>query len=557
MTTPQEKLTSKLPLLADKVDYPETGPARIRWGQVLRTPPSAAALLAKASETGRLKPLREIARVKSGLVTRANAYFIVEDLDFDRIPNRFRITKRDFKTVAVVLDGKSTPHRVSRKYLKPVVKGPDALLGPKEVAVTNQRLFDVTDSEDDLRSAKDSDTLAYLRRGKTINYNVSPDKLKGGIPAERSNIKTRKPYWYSLNVPAAGSGHIVVPEHFDRRFIATALGAHESGHVVIDTCYVVELKNPAHQELVVAVMNSLLTWYQIEQRGRTQHGEGVLKVKIPDFEGILVLDPDSLDEKETAALIEAFRPLTERRTLPVVDELQREDRTNFDTSYMTMLGLQLDEAETTRLTLARELREAMAERKTRMESVADLKAQRTPKVRASRAIDAFAARIVSETSPYPDPRHHLSPTSPAPTPVPISPFDGTLTLGEGLFDNGKVLVGSDLVADTDGPNQARFVRIVLTIDPQQAVVDVPGLEELDPALDRWFEDVGVWWEEFLVIREQITKDIQDERTVTAVTLRALELAHACELPPNNVVSDFSGRASSTKRSSIARKSNPS
>jgi hypothetical protein len=225
---------------------------------------------------------RKIATSTSTAPQTKGAYFLVNELPFDQIPNRFRVTRRDMERVAVILDGKDTPHRISRKFLRRVVKGPEALLGPREVADTSLRLVDITESPSDLRTARDNDTLAYIRRGETVNYSASADKLKGGIPAQRSNIRTRRPHWYTLNVPPAVPGRLAVPEHFDKRFIATALVGDAAERVVIDTCYVVELQEQ-HQDLMTAALNSLLTWYQIELRGRTQHGEGVLKVKIPDL----------------------------------------------------------------------------------------------------------------------------------------------------------------------------------------------------------------------------------------------------------------------------------
>lgn len=169
------------------------------------------------------------------------------------------------------------------------------------------RLVDITSSPDELRAARDNDTLAYIRRGETVNYNVSADKLKGGIPAERSNIRVRRPFWYSLNVPDPAAGRLVIPEHFDQRFVATALEQGEQA-VVIDKLYVVEPFNADHQPVIAAALNSLLTWYQIELRGRTQLGEGVLEAKIPDLEGLLVLDPRGLSDPDAQRLAEAFGP---------------------------------------------------------------------------------------------------------------------------------------------------------------------------------------------------------------------------------------------------------
>jgi hypothetical protein len=96
------------------------------------------------------------------------------------------------------MDGTQTPFKIERESLKSIIKGPDALRTPVEVSVEDQRLFDVVLSKEDLRKRHANGTLAYLRRGESVPYNVSDDTLKGGIPAQRSNIKNRKPFWYSL-----------------------------------------------------------------------------------------------------------------------------------------------------------------------------------------------------------------------------------------------------------------------------------------------------------------------------------------------------------------------
>lgn len=526
------KLSEKLPLLADSVEYQERGTTLIRWGQLLRTTPVAAALLSNAGKTGKLVPLSKLARVRSGVVTRANAFFIVQELPFEKIPNRFHLTRRDYSSIAVIEDGKNTPHRIGRRHLRQIIKGPESLVGPYEIHDTDLRLVAVDESPETLSELRDNDTKAYIRRGETINYSVSDDKMKGGVPAERANIKNRKPYWYSFNLPEAPAGRLVVPEHFDQRFIATALTGPIQNHVVIDTCYVVECHDPSHQEILLASLNSLMTWYQIELRGRTQHGEGVLKVKIPDFSGIMVIDPAKLSVDEKAELLAAFDPVAHRKTLVVQEELDQEDRTNFDTTYLKIAGIPKNSLDNTRTLVARELREAIAERRIRPESVSEFKAQRAPKQRASRVVDAFAARIISSIPPYPDPRHNL-PVDAYFVPVAINEFDGLITLGGGLFESGMLFAGSDVIATTNSLIEARFVRAVLTIDPQLRTVDIPT-DGLDRAIAQWTLDVAVWWKEYSAALALQTEQIADHKIIEAIKRKTLELAHASETPDVNL-----------------------
>jgi hypothetical protein len=98
-------LTSKLALLETKGSFPRPGAVTKRWGQIIRESPSVVEILQGIEEKGNLVPLSTLGRIHSGVVTRANAYFIVRDLSFDQIPHRFGITPRDARRVAVVMDG--------------------------------------------------------------------------------------------------------------------------------------------------------------------------------------------------------------------------------------------------------------------------------------------------------------------------------------------------------------------------------------------------------------------------------------------------------------------
>jgi hypothetical protein len=298
-------------------------------------------------------------------------------------------------------------------------------------------------------------------------------------------------------------------------------------HVVIDTCYVGKCKDPEQKRFVLLGLNSLVTWYQIELRGRTQHGEGVLKVKIPDFEGILILDPSRLKPEVIDELLLLFDPVASRRTLIVNEELEQPDRIAFDTAYLKAMGIPSGKLEETRLTIARELREAMAERRIRPESVAELKTQAKPQQRVSRIIDSFAARIVSKLPAYPDPRHNIQPNSSF-VDVPIASFEGALTVGTGLFESGTVFAGSEPIAVTDFNEQARFLKAVLSIDPYLTSVEVPTTD-IKAVIKSWEQDVAAWSKQFRVAHASIVEQLTDVKLTEAIRARALELAHASEV----------------------------
>ena len=66
----------------------------------------------------------------------------------------------------------------------------------------------------------------------------------------------------------------------------------EDESVVIDKLYLFEPNAEIDAQLIHLALNSLLTWYQVELRGRSQLGEGVLELKVPDFGGVLLLNPE-------------------------------------------------------------------------------------------------------------------------------------------------------------------------------------------------------------------------------------------------------------------------
>jgi hypothetical protein len=516
-------LTSKLPLLESKGAYARPGAVTKRWGQIIRESPSVAALLLRLEESGDLVALSSLGRIHSGVVTRANAYFIVRELPFDQTPRRFGLTRRDAKRVAVVMDGLETPHRIEREFLKELIKGPEALLSPLVVERSDQRLFDVTIDKGRLRERGMTGAMDYLRRGETVAYNVSDDTLKGGIPAQRSQIKNRKPFWYSLNVPKITGPRIALPEHFDSRYLATILPARDDT-VVIDTLYTFTPTESDTVELIWASLNSLLTWYQIELRGRTQHGQGVLKVKIPDYGGILVANPARLSRPRARALLSAFGEISSEPLTDSLEVVSSINRIAFDEMYLQAIRWQNPAAG--RLLLERELRAAIGERQERKASVAEAKLDRRHAIDVTASIDAYASRLAAGVDPFPDPRRFASRTCGVHAVAIASPFEGRLTIGTELFNQGEVFAGGVRIAQTPNMLSAEYTRVVLLHDPGMTHVDVPVEPELSRVMALWQSAVVEWQARFEQAAEGLTLTITDSRVQRAIRQRALLLLHA-------------------------------
>ncbi len=517
-------LTNDLKDIADRGAYPDLGRPDVRWGQVLREEPGLGDFLRRARQDRLLVPLREVARIKSGVVPRANAFFLVRELPYEEVPERFNLTRGDYGRVAVVEDGLKTRHRIERTCLRATIKGPEALLGPSSIAETDELLFDCQDrSKELLRNLPANGALTYLRRGETVDYRVSDDALKRGVPAERAQVKNRRPYWYSLHSPKTGTNRLAVPEHFDKRFVASIVPVDDDA-VVIDTLYSVEPYPGVNSDLLLASLNSIATWYQLELRGRTQHGEGVLKVKIADWAGVLVMNQEKIGAGSQKQVLQAFKPVRRRDTLSVVDEVRDPHRIIFDQTYLNAAGASVPAD--LRVDLERELRAAMSERQERARSVHDAKALKAKVTKVTASVDAYATRIAATLEPHPDPRSYSRDDGDSTLVLVASPWEGPLRIGEDLLTQGQVLAGDEPIAEAGDMESAQFVRAVLLHDPDLTSVAVPQGAAFQGVMSRWSEETAAWREQFDAAVSKTTATVNDDRLKRQIRSRALELLHA-------------------------------
>lgn len=513
---------SDLDCLADPTVYGSGGQVQNRWGQLLRQTPSTTRIIQRGVQLGALVPLSDVASVHGGVVTRANAFFLVRELPHELIPARFALTDADRKRFAVIRDGTDTVFKVERKYLRPVAKGTDALFSPSEILESDLRLIHVPISKEKLRRRRHSSVLAYLHRGETMDYRVSEDSLKGGIPAQRSNIKNRKPYWYCVSVPEPLGPRIIVPEHPDRRCVATWTTNQDL--VIIDKLFVVEPKDGIDTKILTASLNTALSWCQVELRGRTQLGQGALEMKIPEWAGILVINPRCLTESKSRALLEAFRPLETVSIDDTLSAVAAHGQRKFDSLYLKMCGSQKPSED--RLVIERALRTATAERRERRESVAHARKERQRALKTSTSIDAFAAQIATLMDPFPDPRDFLEEASPTNDVAIHGPVTGSIRVGNDLFTLGQVFAGDTRIADTAGSNEADFVCAVLIHDPSLECVDVPDTRILESTINMWKEAVVKWESEFNKTVLSELQGIDQQRTRAQIRRRSRQMLHA-------------------------------
>lgn len=516
-------LTKSLDRLVTQTAYPGGNSISVRWGQLIRASSVLSKETAARIQTASIVPFASLGHIRGGIVTRANAYFLVREIPFDQIPTRMGVTRADLKRIAVVADGLDYLTKIERDFLKRVIKGPEALESAFAIKRGELRLFDVGVEKKALEKRHANGALAYLRRGETVNYKTSDDDLKGGVPSKRSQIKNRKPYWYSLQGQQTLGVRIVFPEHIDRRYVFTVVNKDDES-VVIDKLFLFEPNDEALTQLIHVSLNSLFTWYQVELRGRSQMGEGVLELKIPDYAGLHVLNPDKLNTKQRKELLQAFAQLDRPGANPSLSELGTAERHAFDLAYLKACGFKKPDA--VLLRLAQSLRALAGERGERRLSVADAKLNRRKITNVAASIDAYAARIAASMAPHPDPRNFIEEgTKTEPVPI-VAEVGGPLEVGVELFNQGEVTANGVCIARAGSILAAQFVRGVLQVQPDLSQIDVPIADSIEGVVNEWTRESRKWHKEFRSATDKGLVGLDDPRTRTAVEQRALRLLHA-------------------------------
>ena len=233
------------------------------------------------------------------------------------------------------------------------------------------------------------------------------------------------------------------PEHIDRRYVFTLV---EDGDpsVIIDKLYLFEPLDDHDAQVIHASLNSIFSWYQVELRGRSQLGEGVLELKIPDFAGLLLANPRRLTSAKKTKLLKAFAELDSPGMRPSLTELGGPTRLAFDVAYAEACGFA--EPEKVLLRLEQGLRALAGERSERRLSVADAKVSRRKIANVAASVDAYAARIAASLDPHPDPRTFIPEGSISEIVQILGTVDGPLDIGVELLNQGEVLAGDTCVA---------------------------------------------------------------------------------------------------------------
>jgi hypothetical protein len=239
--------------------------------------------------------LSEIAEVRFGIKTGANAFFYLNDEAIER-------------------------WGIEEEYLKPVLKSPreckHILVQPEDLSL---KALMVHKDKEDLAG---TNVLRYIEFGESEGYHL------------RSTCASR-PRWYDLG--PREPGNLLWPMiHYQRHLAPLNLHSFQIDHNLFE---ILPRSKGVRTKTLCALLNSTFSNLIREFVGRTTLGQGALKTEGIDIEKMAVLDPRQLSEEQIDALENALDALAERRVEAIFEEVKREDRRRLDNVVFNVLGL--------------------------------------------------------------------------------------------------------------------------------------------------------------------------------------------------------------------------
>lgn len=193
--------------------------------------------------------------------------------------------------------------------------------------------FMCLDSIEDLELRGDSGALNWISRFETVR-NGTGHYLPGVL--DKSRNKTHENYWYSLS-PAYSQADFITTLNPDRRiFVAKTL----------ERCFINQrliglrtLTENYDKDLLFALLNSILFLLFIESSGFPR-GLGALDLNTKKFNKIMILNPELISDDNKVLIKNSFSNLVNREIHTTIEELELEDRIEFDKLVLRVFGIE-------------------------------------------------------------------------------------------------------------------------------------------------------------------------------------------------------------------------
>jgi SAM-dependent methyltransferase len=287
----------------------------------------------QSAKVASMKRLNEVASVRRGLTTGANAFFYLRtprhSAKTGRMgspdgshPHRGSPQSRKGRKggAEVVEDASGQPHTIESRYLSPVVFSlkelPGVLLDQPE---TKRLLFNCDSSKRDLRGAG---ALAYIRAGEQAGYHLRP-------------TCAARPQWYSVT-RGMKPAPLIFPSKVGERWVV----AINRARVFEDKkLYGIFPRSRVSALVLAALLNSTWARYYAEITCRQMTGaQAIADIDVSVAEAVVLPDPRQLSESMKRRLESALKAIALRPVGSVFKEVKRADRRRLDALVLAAIG---------------------------------------------------------------------------------------------------------------------------------------------------------------------------------------------------------------------------
>ena len=252
----------------------------------------------------------DLAEVKFGAKTGINEFFIVDDATIKQ-------------------------WGIEKKYLKPLLRSVKEV-NTYYVNKNNLRssLFFCNFPK---RELKGTNALKYIQWGEK-------QQTKKGVFWPNVESVQGRSNWYAIGNEILKNADILSNNFIDLRFFFIEAGDFS----VANTFFIVKFHEVSDRDLLIALMNSSLTYLLTEIYGRKNLGEGLLTIYGPEIKQIPLPNPNQLKGKDRAEILEAYGKLRTNQISDIYSELgfdllseeifPHKDRYEFDLKVIKSMG---------------------------------------------------------------------------------------------------------------------------------------------------------------------------------------------------------------------------
>ena len=233
----------------------------------------------------------------------------------------FRGERTGWNDMFVIPEKGATASGVESQYLVPYIKSPTELQHIEFDGNYNFKLFVCSTSMEQLpKGAK-----LWIKKFENAQNTNGTQSIQQACSGHR-------PFWYSLRPKQASIITAINP--YERFFFSYA----KIPFTIDQRLIAMQVKNGYNVELIVALLNSSITFLILEMRG-TSRNLGALDLNANYLKQLRILNPDLLSEQQKIDILTAFQPLKHRKIESIFDEIQKQDRINFDKTILRSFGI--------------------------------------------------------------------------------------------------------------------------------------------------------------------------------------------------------------------------